>query len=83
MIRTRLVWLIALLLHSVAFAAERPNKLADFADYEPLNFTQANTPLIALYPRRYGSGQEVLSRRAPAGHKSDPLWRPSVKETEK
>ena len=58
---------------TLAEVAETANKLADFADYEPLDFTEANTPLVALYPRRYPGRQEVLSRRAPAGRKSSPL----------
>lgn len=53
--------------------AQKANKLADFADYEPLEFTEANTPLVALYPRRYRGGQLLLSRQSPAGNKTDPL----------
>ncbi len=45
--------------------AKTANRLVDFADYEPLDFTEANTPLVPLYPKRYGKGQTVLSRQAP------------------
>jgi len=55
--------------------AKTANQLADFADYEPLDFTEANAPLMPLYPRRYRGGQEVLSRQAPAGHKIGPTCR--------
>jgi len=53
--------------------AKTANQLADFADYEPLDLTEDNTPLVALYPRRYAGGQAVLSRRAPAGNSAGPL----------
>lgn len=53
--------------------AKTANKLVDFADYEPLDFTEANTPLVALYPRRYRGGQSLLSRRVAPGRKSSPL----------
>lgn len=46
--------------------ARKANQLAAFADYEPLDFTERNTPLVALYPKRYQKGQTVLSRQAPA-----------------
>ena len=46
--------------------ARKANQLVAFADYEPLDFTEGNTPLVALYPKRYGKGQRVLSRQAPA-----------------
>jgi hypothetical protein len=53
--------------------AETANALVGYADYAPLSFTEAGTPLVPLYPRRYRSGQTVLSRRVPAGKGTQPL----------
>jgi len=60
---------------TLAEVAKTANRLADHADYEPLSFTEANTPLVALYPKRYAGRQEALSRRAPTGRNSSPVCR--------
>ncbi len=41
--------------------AEKANQLADFAEYEPLTFTEAETPRVRLYQKRIG-GDLVLTR---------------------
>lgn len=43
--------------------AEKCNRLADHADYEPLDLSEANTPLVPLYAKRVGA-DAVLSREA-------------------
>jgi hypothetical protein len=53
--------------------AQKANQLADFADYEPLDFTEDNSPVVDLYPKRYAGGQAVLSRRASAGNSAATL----------
>ena len=47
---------------TLAEVAKKANNLVDFADYEPLNFTEQNTPLIPLYVRSFGTNK-VLSRK--------------------
>jgi len=41
--------------------AEKANQLADHADYEPLNLTEADTPLVSLYAKQINK-DTVLSR---------------------
>jgi hypothetical protein len=51
----------------------KANKLAAFADHEPLDFTEDNTPPVPLDPRRYRGGQALRSRQAPVSFSADPL----------
>ncbi len=53
--------------------AGKANQLAEFADYEPLAFTEAKTPLVPLYRKRYRGRHDVLSRQAPAKEDAQPL----------
>ena len=48
---------------TLARVAEKANRLADHADYQPVDFTEADTPLVPLYAKRIGQ-DTVLSRKA-------------------
>jgi len=53
--------------------ARTANQLVDFADYEPLDFNEGNTPLVSLYPKRYRGAHDVLSKQAPRNKRARPL----------
>lgn len=50
---------------TLARVAEKANRLADFADYRPVDFTESDTPMVPLYARRIG--QDTVLSRTPSG----------------
>lgn len=52
-----------LVIGTLGEVAEKANRLAEFADYEPLTFTEADTPRVPLYQKRIG--EDLVLTRTP------------------
>ncbi|MEI6820067.1 MAG: hypothetical protein WCL19_10765 [Verrucomicrobiota bacterium] len=57
---------IYLVLGTLSEVAEAGRKLESFADYHPMDFTEATTPLLPLYEKPMDKGQIVPSLAAPS-----------------
>ena len=53
--------------------AKKANQLAAFADYEPLDFHEKNTPLVPLYAKPVRGGKPVLTRQRPGKADARPV----------
>jgi len=55
--------------------AKKANQLVDFADYEPLDLNEKDTPLVPLYAKAVRGGGPVLSKQRPGDAGARPVCR--------
>lgn len=53
--------------------SKKANQLAAFADYEPLDLNEKNTPLVSLYAKPVRGGKPVLTKRRPGSADARPV----------